>query len=162
MAKRNIDEARVYFARVGTDLLTPTDEAVREIQNKLLGVMTNKLLHTDMPCSPPWKMCSSKGRPYSIITGLMAGTNLSYRLCQMNRGGMWGRAGVVDEVQLRGAVLGDFRRIGVVELLVLLNGVGVVPGGVGDDPALGWMSSEVRPRRSARAGRERSSKAGPR
>lgn len=39
-------------------------------------------------------------------------------------------AGVVDEVQLRGAVLGDFRRIGVVELLVLLNGVGVVPGGV--------------------------------
>lgn len=69
------------------------DEAVREIQNKLLGVMTNKLLHTDMPCSPPWKMCSSKGRPYSIIfpaiiTGLMAGTNLSYRLCQMNRGGM--------------------------------------------------------------------------
>ena len=88
VAKRNIDEARVYFARVGTDLLTPTDEAVREIQNKLLGVMTNKLLHTDMPCSPPWKMCSSKGRPYSIITGLMAGTNLSYRLCQMNRGGM--------------------------------------------------------------------------
>ena len=73
------------------------DEAVREIQNKLLGVMTNKLLHTDMPCSPPWKMCSSKGRPYSIIfpaniTGLMAGTNLSYRLCQMNRGGMWGPA----------------------------------------------------------------------
>lgn len=72
------------------------------------------------------------------------------------------RAGVVDEVQLRGAVLGDFRRIGVVELLVLLNGVGVVPGGVGDDPALGWMSSEVRPRRSARAGRERSGKAPPR
>lgn len=92
MAKRNIDEARVYFARVGTDLLTPTDEAVREIQNKLLGVMTNKLLHTDMPCSPPRKICSSKGRPYSIITGLMAGTNLSYRLCQMNRGGMWGPA----------------------------------------------------------------------
>ena len=88
VAKHNIDEARVYFARVGTDLLTPTDEAVRKIQNKLLGVMTNKLLHTDMPCSPPWKMCSSKGRPYSIITGLMAGTNLSYRLCQMNRGGM--------------------------------------------------------------------------
>lgn len=88
VAKRNIDEARVYFARVGTNLLTPTDEAVREIQNKLLGVMTNKLLHTDMPCSPPWKMCSSKGRPYSIITGLMAGTNMSYRLCQMNRGGM--------------------------------------------------------------------------
>lgn len=88
VAKRNIDEARVYFARVGTDLLTPTDEAVREIQNKLLGVMTNKLLHTDMPCSPPWKICSSKGRPYSIITGLMAGTNMSYRLCQMNRGGM--------------------------------------------------------------------------
>lgn len=29
VAKRNIDEARVYFARVGTDLLTPTDEAVR-------------------------------------------------------------------------------------------------------------------------------------
>lgn len=97
VAKRNIDEARVYFARVGTDLLTPTDEAVRKIQNKLLGVMTNKLLHTDMPCSPPWKMCSSKGRPYSIIfpaniTGLIAGTNLSYRLCQMNRGGMWGPA----------------------------------------------------------------------
>lgn len=92
VAKRNIDEARVYFARVGTDLLTPTDEAVREIQNKLLGVMTNKLLHTDMPCSPPRKICSSKGRPYSIITGLMAGTNLSYRLCQMNRGGMWGPA----------------------------------------------------------------------
>lgn len=92
MAKHNIDEARVYFARVGTDLLTPTDEAVREIQNKPLGVMTNKLLHTDMPCSPPWKMCSSKGRPYSIITGLIAGTNLSYRLCQMNRGGMWGPA----------------------------------------------------------------------
>lgn len=92
VAKRNIDEACVYFARVGTDLLTPTDEAVRKIQNKLLGVMTNKLLHTDMPCSPPWKMYSSKGRPYSIITGLMAGTNLSYRLCQMNRGGMWGPA----------------------------------------------------------------------
>lgn len=97
VAKRNIDEARVYFARVGTDLLTPTDEAVRKIQNKLLGVMTNKLLHTDMPCSPPRKICSSKGRPYSIIfpaiiTGLMAGTNLSYRLCQMNRGGMWGPA----------------------------------------------------------------------
>lgn len=97
VAKRNIDEARVYFARVGTDLLTPTDEAAREIQNKLLGVMTNKLLHTDMPCSPPRKICSSKGRPYSIIfpaiiTGLMAGTNLSYRLCQMNRGGMWGPA----------------------------------------------------------------------
>ncbi|MEF2800504.1 MAG: hypothetical protein U0N22_01250 [Acutalibacter sp.] len=36
VTKRNIDEARVYFARVGTDLLTPTDEAVREIQNKLL------------------------------------------------------------------------------------------------------------------------------
>lgn len=97
VAKRSIDEARVYFARVGTDLLTPTDEAVRKIQNKLLGVMTNKLLHTDMPCSPPRKICSSKGRPYSIIfpaiiTGLMAGTNLSYRLCQMNRGGMWGPA----------------------------------------------------------------------
>ena len=29
VAKHNIDEARVYFARVGTDLLTPTDEAVR-------------------------------------------------------------------------------------------------------------------------------------
>lgn len=40
------------------------------------------------------------------------------------------RAGVMDKVQLRDAVLGDFRRIGVVELLVLLNGVGVVPGGV--------------------------------
>ena len=44
-----------------------------------------------MPCSPPWKICSSQGRPYSIIfpaiiTGLIAGTNLSYRLCQMHPG----------------------------------------------------------------------------
>lgn len=43
----------------------------------------------------------------------------------------------MDEVQLRGAVLGDFRRIGVVELRVFLDGVGVVPGGVGDDPRVG-------------------------
>ena len=47
------------------------------------------------------------------------------------------RAGVMDEVQLRGAVLGDFRRIGVVELRVFLDGVGVVPGGIGDDPRVG-------------------------
>lgn len=33
--------------------------------------------------------------------------------------------------------LAIFAAIAVVELLVLLNGVGVVPGGVGDDPRVG-------------------------
>ena len=92
VAKRNIDEARVYFARVGTDLLTPTDEAVRKIQNKLLGVMTNQIVAHRHAVLSALEDVQLEGQAVldhpGIITGLMAGTNLSYRLCQMNRGGM--------------------------------------------------------------------------
>ena len=46
--------------------------------------------------------------------------------------------GIIDKVQLRGTVFGNFRTVRIIVFGIFLNGIGVVPGGVGNHRCI-WL-----------------------